>query len=240
MLYVKNKWPLCHAWHHMYLNCSNSWCFSWAQTQIHSTSCVKLWLWIVHLAFYERTYFLFVFCTSFSRPLLKDIPGLRKDRMTDNFYFSASPLLKNNWRSVWKKKKNWIKLSIIAKKRFVLEKKRMNVEPVHVWWHCWRTFPLTCWIIFLSSPLFTCQRKTMLRYRPGCECKMFPIGFLLFASVFISCGFLRKSMDSRDCWDRFFIENLFLLGTINEHLKLTRDEIISWRQIIMSQGVAVN
>lgn len=80
----------------------------------------------------------------------------------------------------------------------------------------------------------------MLRYRPGCECKMFPIGFLLFASVFISCGFLRKSMDSRDCWDRFFIENLFLLGTINEHLKLTRDEIISWRQIIMSQGVAVN
>uniref|UniRef100_A0A3Q3XA87 Uncharacterized protein n=1 Tax=Mola mola TaxID=94237 RepID=A0A3Q3XA87_MOLML len=71
-------------------------------------------------------------------------------------------------------KKKEINLDINAKKRFVLEKKRMNVE----------TFPLTCLIIFPSSPLFTCQRKTMLRYRPGCECKMFPIGFL-FTSVCI-------------------------------------------------------
>lgn len=44
VLHEKNKWPLCHAWHRTYMNCSNSWCFSWAQTQIHSTSCVKLLL----------------------------------------------------------------------------------------------------------------------------------------------------------------------------------------------------
>lgn len=32
VLHAKNKWPLCHAWHHAHMNCSNSWCFSWAQT----------------------------------------------------------------------------------------------------------------------------------------------------------------------------------------------------------------
>lgn len=36
-----------------------------------------------------------------------------------------------------------------------------------------------------SSRLFTCQRNRVLRCRPGCTCKMFPIVFLLFVPVLV-------------------------------------------------------
>lgn len=47
---------------------------------------------VVHLAFYERTYFLF--WVPFSRPLLKNKLRLRKGRMTYDHYLSVSSLLK--------------------------------------------------------------------------------------------------------------------------------------------------
>lgn len=91
-----------------------------------------------------------------------------------------------------------------------------------------------------NSLLFTCQRKRVLRCRPGCTCKMFPIGFLLFVPVFTplvppsAAKMIEdrgESMDLRDCVDRVW----FCWKTEG-----WRDEIIGWRQMIMNQGVVVN
>lgn len=62
-----------------------------------SRSCPSCVLW-------EDLFFPFFFCVRFSRPLLKDKPRLRRGRMTDEHFLSASPLLKTT-RAVFGKKK---------------------------------------------------------------------------------------------------------------------------------------
>lgn len=117
-LRVKNKWPLCHAWHHVDTNCYNSRCFSWVQTQIHSTSCAKLRL--VHLALYERRIFFFYFV--FFRPLLKYKPR-PQNRQDDRL--SAYPLFKTTQALCGKKSSLWGKKGRLeAKWRLLLENVR--------------------------------------------------------------------------------------------------------------------
>ncbi len=101
-----------------------------------------------------------------------------------------------------------------------------------------------------NSLLFTCQRKRMLRCRPGCTCKMFPISFLLFVPVFNPLVLCKRWVRTEErAWTRGtagttfgLVEILFFFCPVEENWKKLswRDEIISWRQMIMNQGVVVN
>lgn len=180
---------------------------------------------VVHLAFYERTYFLFVFCTSFSRPLLKDIPGLRKDRMTDHFYFSASPLLKNNRSAVWKKK--WNKSAHKCQKEVCSGKKKNECGASACLMALLKdfSFDMPDYIPEFTSIYMSEENNVEIQTWMWMQDVSYRLPIVCLCSHFL--GFCkdewRQSMDSRDCWDRFFIENSFFLGTINEHLELTEE-----------------
>lgn len=167
------------------------------------------------------------FCIPFSRPLLKDKPRPRKGRMTDHLYLSASPLLKTTQALFGKKNKILIKLDREAKKRFAFGKNGSSrsdgiVEGL---------FLSRAW--FYSQLMFTCQRKRMLRCRPGCTCKMFPIGFLLFVPVFIPWCSVKMIEDRRQKTERGpeglrgrgfdSVENVFFFCPIEEKWKKRRN-----------------
>lgn len=116
--------------------------------------------------------------------------------MTDHLCLSAShPLLKTT-------------LSLFCFLFFKLSKSCLRSQKKKkvflgemVWWHCWRTFPFDAPDFIPNSLLFSCQRKRMLRWRPGCTCKMFPISFLLFVPNFVPWWSVRMSEDRRQSVD---------------------------------------
>lgn len=146
--------------------------------------CSAVTLGVVHLAFYERTYFSLFFCVRFSRPLLKDKPRLRRGRMTDEHFLSASPLLKTT-RAVFGKKKGFL-VKLVAEAKIQLLGKENGSCRASLGLMASLKYFSSCAPDFIpSSRLFTCQRNRVLRCRPGCTCKMFPIGFLLFVPVLV-------------------------------------------------------
>lgn len=77
----------------------SSWCFSCACAHIHSTSCAKLWLGVVHLAFYERTYFLFFKYSIFQATSERQTKA--KERQDDRLsLFVSVPIAQNSTSSV--------------------------------------------------------------------------------------------------------------------------------------------
>ena len=150
--------------------------------------CSAMTLGVVHLAFYERTcfsfFFFFFFCIRFSRRLLKDKPRLRRGRMTDEHFLSASPLLKTT-RAVFGKKRILSKTGRRSQNFAFGKKKKGSCRASIGLMASLKDFSFCAPDFIPSSRLFTCQRNRVLRCRPGCTCKMFPIGFLLFVPVFV-------------------------------------------------------
>lgn len=88
-LHVKNKWPLCHAWHH-----ARALDVFLVLALISTPPAVQSYDSESSILPFMRGLIFFFLNIPFSRPLLKDKPRLRKGKMTDYHYLSASPLLK--------------------------------------------------------------------------------------------------------------------------------------------------
>lgn len=147
--------------------------------------CSAVTLGVVHLAFYERTYFSLFFLRSIFQAT-SERQTSAQERQDDRWtLFVSVPITQNNTSCVWEKKKGFLVKLVAEAKIQLLGKENGSCRASLGLMASLKYFSFCAPDFVPSSRLFTCQRNRVLRCRPGCTCKMFPIVFLLFVPVLV-------------------------------------------------------
>ena len=149
--------------------------------------CSAMTLGVVHLAFfYVRTcfsFFFFFFAFDFPGDFWKTNLGSGEAGWQMNTFCQRPHYSKQHELCLGKK---GFLVKLVAEARILLlEKKKGSCRASIGLMASLKDFSFCAPDFIPSSRLFTCQRNRVLRCRPGCTCKMFPIGFLLFVPVFV-------------------------------------------------------